>query len=169
MVIGKNLSDSLPPALWAVGAGGTGVLEVQIPLQRRWDQTQGKCKSKHSAIVPESLTGTQAPSGNHNTLLFLRTNTSSSFCLLLHTLRASRGFCTAPLCGTGMDCALFLVIRFNSSYCGLNSGWDQSLFSSLFYPLWSIYLICSASRLPHTTQSPNDALISQQISSLSPK
>lgn len=22
-----------------------------------------------------------------------------------------------------MDCALFLVIRFNSSYCGLNSGW----------------------------------------------
>lgn len=93
------------------------------PLQRRWDQTQGKCKSKHSALVPESLTGAQAPSGNHNTLLFLRTNTSSSFCLLLYTLRASRGFCTAPLCGTGMDCALFLVIRFNSSYCGLNSGW----------------------------------------------
>lgn len=35
MVVGKNLSDSLPPALWAVGAGGTGVLEVQTPLTEK--------------------------------------------------------------------------------------------------------------------------------------
>lgn len=120
MVVGKNPSDSL----WAVGGtGGTGVLEVQTPRQRRWDQTQGRCKPKHSALVPESLTGTQAPSGNHSTLLFLRTNTPSSFCLLLHTLRATRGFCTAPLCDTGMDCALLLQMGIGLVLICLSVGW----------------------------------------------
>lgn len=135
MVVGKNPGDSLPPALWAAGTGGTGELDVQSPLQRRWDQTQGRCKPKHSALVPESLTGTQAPSGNHGTLLFLRTNSQQFLPPVTHT-ESKQGVLYCPIVWyrNGL-CTPFRdgnKISFDPPFCGLSSGWDQTLFNGLF-------------------------------------
>lgn len=123
MVVGKNPAILSHQLCELSVHKACGVLEVQAPLQGRQDQTQGRCKPKHSALVPGSLIGTQAPLGSHSTLLFLRTNTPSSFCLLLHTLRATRGFCTAPLCGTEMDCALLLEMGIRLVLIHLSVAW----------------------------------------------
>lgn len=118
-----------------------GELQVQAPLQRRQHQTQGRCKPKHSALVPESLTGTQAPLGSHSTLLlFPRINIPSSYCLLLHTLRATRGFCTAPLCGTGIDCALLLEMGVRLVLIHLSVGWILVGIS----PCLRVFILCGA-------------------------
>lgn len=83
-----------------------------------------------------------APSGSHSTLLFLRTKTPSSFCLLLHTLRATRGFCTALLCGIGMDCALLLEMGIRLVLIHLSVGWILVGISpclTVFFILWGAH------------------------------
>jgi len=83
---------------------------AQVPLQNKTGSNTRQVQSKHSGFVLESLMRTQAPSGSCTVLLFVRTNMPSGFCLLLHTLKTTEGFCTAPLRGTGMDCAPHLEV-----------------------------------------------------------
>lgn len=83
---------------------------AQAPLQSKTGSNTRQVQTKHSGFVLESLTGTQAPLGSHCTLLFVRKNTPSSFCLLLHTLKTTGGICTGPLGATGTDCAPLLEL-----------------------------------------------------------
>lgn len=112
---------------------------------------------KHKAgaeFVLESLTGTQAPSGSHSTLLFVRTNPPSSFCLLLHTLKTNGRVLYCPIVWyrNGL-CTPFTGGKktgFNPCFCGLNSGWDLS--QSL---KWSLVCVEHTPDLQHLQAVPH--------------
>lgn len=72
-----------------VCSGEHGTPSAQVSSQSKTGSSTRQVQNRHSEIVLESLTGTQAALGRHSTLLFVMTNTPSSFCLLLHTLKTT--------------------------------------------------------------------------------
>lgn len=133
MVFGKNPQRFSPTSsviYWYMMQARHGVCckehstpSVQVPLQSKTGSNTRQVQTKHSGFVLESLAGTQAPSGNHSTLLFVRRNNPSSFWLLLHILKTTGEFCTAPLRGTGMDHAPLLEVWGRAVLIHLSVGW----------------------------------------------